>query len=306
MAALLRADEDDDMLITEDELRRALTRCKATTPGDDGVTYQVLRLLLKVPGNPLLQLYNLCFCRGYVPAAWTSSTIVPIPKPGTDKFRPISLTSCFCKVLERVLLTRLMFRLQNKLSPCLYGFLPQRSTQHCLMELYARLSPTSVVAFLDLKSAFDTANREIILDQLVEFGVQGNLLRWIRGYLRNRTSRVLFKGASSTYKELELGTPQGGVLSPFLFNILMHRLLTHLPDIPGTTVFCYANDICVHSTSAADLQRFRPWCDVSFRKSRDRRRLNASCVPRPGYDPLSHPNPESSFAAAPRGCSRSG
>lgn len=256
MAALLRADEDDDVLITEDELRRALTRCKATAPGDDGVTYQVLRLLLKVPGNPLLQLYNLCFSRGYVPAAWTSSTIVPIPKPGTDKFRPISLTSCFCKVLERVLLTRLMFRLQDKLSPCLYGFLPQRSTHHCLIELYARLSPTSVVAFLDLKSAFDIANREVILDQLVEFGVRGNLLRWIRGYLRNRTSRVLFKGASSTYKELELGTPQGGVLSPFLFNILMHRLLTHLPDIPGTTVLCYADDICVHSTSAADLQRF--------------------------------------------------
>ena len=256
MAALLRADEEDDMLITEDELRRALIRCKTTAPGDDGITYQVLRLLLKVPGNPLLQLYNLCLSRGYVPRAWTSSTIVPIPKPGTDKFRPISLTSCFCKALERIILTRLMFRLQGRLSPRLYGFLPQRSTHHCLMELYTCLSPNSVVAFLDLKSAFDIANREIILDQLVEFGVQGNLLRWIRGYLRNRTSRVLFKGASSTYRDLELGTPQGGVLSPFLFNVLMHRLLTLLPDIPGTTVLCYADDICVHSTSAPDLQRF--------------------------------------------------
>ena len=214
------------------------------------------QLLLKVPRSPLLQLCKLYFCRGYVPRAWTSSTIVPIPKPGTDKFRPISLTSCFCKVLEHVLLTRFMFRLQDKLSPYLYGFLPQRSTHHCLMELYARLSHTSVLAFLDLKSAFDVANGEVFLDQLVEFGVQGNLLRCIHGYLRNRTSRVLFKGASSTYKELELGTPQGGVLSPFLFNILMHCLLTLPPDIPGTTVLCYADDICVHSTFAADLQRF--------------------------------------------------
>jgi len=256
MAALLRTDEDDNVLITEDELRRALTRGKATAPGEDGITYQVLRLLLKVPGNPLLQLYNLCFSEGYVPRAWTSSIIVPIPKPGTDKFRPISLTSCFCKVLERILLTRLMFRLEEKLSPRLYGFLPQRSTHHCLMELYTRLSPTSVVAFLDLKSAFDIANREIILDQLVEFGVKGNLLRWIREYLRNRTSRVLFKGAYSSSKEFELGTPQGGVLSPFLFNVLMHRLLTLLPDVPGTTVSCYADDICVHSNSPADLQHF--------------------------------------------------
>ncbi|XP_042889847.1 uncharacterized protein LOC122264841 [Penaeus japonicus] len=124
------------------------------------------------------------------------------------------------------------------------------------MDLYARLSPTSVVAFLDFKSAFDIANREVILDQLVDFGVQGNLLQWIRGYLSNRTSRVIFKGACSEYKEFELGTPQGGVLSPFLFNVLMHRLLTLLLETLGTTVTCYADDICVHSTSAADLQCF--------------------------------------------------
>lgn len=255
-AALLSTDEEDDVAITEDELRRALARGKATSPGDDGITYAVLRALRDVPGNPLLQLYNLCFRLGYVPQAWTHSTIVPIPKPGTDKFRPISLTSCFCKVLERILLSRLMFRLQDKLSPRLYGFLPQRGTHHCLMELYTRLSPASVVAFIDLKSAFDIANKDIILDQLVDFGVKGNLLRWIRDYLRNRTSRVLFKGALSTTKDLELGTPQGGVLSPFLFNILMHRLLSLLPDVTDTAITCYADDICIHSNSPDNLQRF--------------------------------------------------
>lgn len=114
--------------------------------------------LLKYPGNPLLQLYNLCFHRGYVPRAWTTSTVVPIPKPGTDRFRSISLPSCFCKVLERMLLTRLMFQLQDKLSPFLYSFLPQKSTHHCLTDLYSRLSYASVVAVLDLKSAFDIAN----------------------------------------------------------------------------------------------------------------------------------------------------
>ena len=64
MTALLRVDEDDNLLITEDKLRRALARGKATGPGDDGVTYQVLCFLFKVSGNPLLRLYNLCFSRG--------------------------------------------------------------------------------------------------------------------------------------------------------------------------------------------------------------------------------------------------
>lgn len=60
MAALLRTDEDD-VDITEDELCRAVAKSKTSAPGDDGITYQVLRLLLKYPGNHLLKLYNLCF-----------------------------------------------------------------------------------------------------------------------------------------------------------------------------------------------------------------------------------------------------
>ena len=254
MSALLEEDDEDATPITVDELRRALARGKATAPGEDGVTYSVLRLLHQVPGNPLLRLYNLCYSLGKVPAAWTHSLIIPIPKPATDKFRPVSLTSCFSKVMERILLTRLLFRLGPVLSPRLFGFLPQRSTHHCLLDLYARLSPGSVVAFIDLKSAFDVANRDVILDQLVDFGLRGSLLRWIRGYLRNRTSRVLYKGACSDTRGFELGTPQGGILSPFLFNILMHRVLSQLPDVPGTTITCYADDICVHSTSPYSLQ----------------------------------------------------
>lgn len=137
-----------------------------SAPGEDGITYSVLRILQKVPDNPLLKLFNRCFKKECVPEAWTTSIIVPIPKPASDKFRPISLTSCFDKVLKRIFLNRLMFRLQPKLSPRLYGFLPDRGTHHCLLELYTRLSPTSVVAFIDLKSVFDVVNRDIILDQL--------------------------------------------------------------------------------------------------------------------------------------------
>ncbi|XP_068210351.1 uncharacterized protein [Palaemon carinicauda] len=123
VAALLESDEEDKELITEDELRHAVMGNKNSAPGDDGLTYQVLRLLQKVPGNPLLQLYNLCYQHGY------------------------------------------------------------RSTHHCLAELYSLLPSNSVIAFLDLKSAFDIANRDMILDQFVEFGVRGNLLKGINGYL---------------------------------------------------------------------------------------------------------------------------
>ena len=68
-SALLDRDEEDDVAITNNELQRALARGKAISPGDDGITYAVLRALLTVPGNPLPRLYNLCFRLGYVPRA---------------------------------------------------------------------------------------------------------------------------------------------------------------------------------------------------------------------------------------------
>lgn len=124
-------DPSDFAEITEWELRNALVKGKATAPGEDGITYSVLRLIAQVPGNPLLHLYRLSLSQGILPSSWTKSLIIPIPKSNTDKYRPISLTSCLCKVLERIILNRLMYRIHAKLSPRLYGFLPGRSSQHC-------------------------------------------------------------------------------------------------------------------------------------------------------------------------------
>lgn len=69
MATLLQTDEEGAIFITENELRHALLKGEATSPGGDGITYPVLRLFQKVPGNPLLRLYNLCLGKGYVPQA---------------------------------------------------------------------------------------------------------------------------------------------------------------------------------------------------------------------------------------------
>lgn len=99
------------------------------------------------------------------------------------------------------------------------------------MELYTRLFPSSVVACIDLKRAFDVANRDVILYQIVDFGIKGRPLKWLRGYLSNSTSWVLYKGDCTTTKGFDLETLQGGVLGPFLFNILMYRLSSCLTSL---------------------------------------------------------------------------
>ncbi|MPC58629.1 Retrovirus-related Pol polyprotein from type-1 retrotransposable element R2 [Portunus trituberculatus] len=212
MAALLEDEEEDAIPITEEELRCPLARGKATAPGDDGITYSVLRLLQRVPGNPLLCLYNLFFSQCCAPPTWTCSSIVPIPMPGTHKFRHVSLTSCFSKIMERILLFRLLYKLESELSPCLFGFLPRRGTQRCCTELYSHLSSSSVVAFIDLNIAFDVANRDIILDQLLVFGIKEHLLKTVNSALHDMN--IIIPEGEEKEEEEDSGPPPWMLLAP--------------------------------------------------------------------------------------------
>ena len=102
--------------------------------------------------------------------------------------------------------------------------------------------------FVDLKGAFDKANKDVILESLVSKGIKGKLLTWIADYLSNREASVWFQGHESEQKEFELGTPQGGVLSPMLFNILMDNIASY-KFYGNSQVIIYADDILIQCKS---------------------------------------------------------
>ena len=117
--------------ITQMEIHLALSHGKSTAPGEGGITYEVIRYLnsnICNGINPILLLFTAIYREGVLPWQWKHSLIIPVPKGETGKFRPISLTSCLCKVFERVILNRLRFSLHGKLSNYLYGFIRGRST----------------------------------------------------------------------------------------------------------------------------------------------------------------------------------
>ena len=233
--------------ITHDELLCAVKRGKSTAPGRDGLTYDIINALIaERTVNPVLDLFNLSFATGQLPPAWKSALVVPIPK-GDGNFRPISLTSCLCKVMERIMLNRLLYKVGAGLSGNMHGFLSGHSTSYCFVTSLSNKDATCR-AFIDLKGAFDRANKDVIMEELVLKGVKGNLLRWIGDYLYGRTAQVWYQGAVSSEEPLELGTPQGGVLSPMLFNILMDRI-ARWPFPPGSQVVLYADDILIQCPS---------------------------------------------------------
>ena len=232
------------------ELQKAL-RTTNSSPGSDSITHLMISKAGPSGHRLLLDLINKSYSEGRLPPPWKAADVIPIPKPKqVDSFRPISLISCLSKLAERMVLNRLRWKV-GPFNPAIFGFNPGTSTAHALttflhLATHLPASP-AFAAFIDLEKAFELANAEVIGAILARKKVKGLLLKWTLHFLSDRNIRVRYQGAFSSYGHLDNGTPQGSVLSPFLFNLLMDSLLSlDLP--PQVRIISYADDIALIST----------------------------------------------------------
>lgn len=82
-----------------------------------------------------------------------------------------------------------------------------------------------VAVFLDFKRAFETIDRKILLAKLFKYGIRGNELNWFVNYLENRTQSTKFNEATSEWREINIGVPQGSKLAATLFSLHMMTAL---------------------------------------------------------------------------------
>ena len=169
-------------------------------------------------------------------------------------------------MLERILLARLQYKI-GKFSTGVNGYIRHRSTANCLANYVANSSAKTAV-FVDIEKAFDRAQPLVILEELSKLGIKGRLLGWIQCYLIDRRARVMFQGRVSQYYTLENGTPQGGVISPTLFNVLMNTLAT-LPYPDETQYLSYADDIVLQTAGKDSVARMQVSLDMMTAKCED-------------------------------------
>ncbi|GBN22691.1 hypothetical protein AVEN_68030-1 [Araneus ventricosus] len=117
------------------ELEKALSQTRVTSPGPNGITYNMLRHLDANSLLHLLRLFNRIWSEQSFPAQWYEAVVVPILKPGKIptnplNYRPIALTSCLCKTFERMVNARLLYELEKRLYFAFPGWFPPWTVSH--------------------------------------------------------------------------------------------------------------------------------------------------------------------------------
>ena len=238
------------------EMDNALKRCKNTAPGPDGVHYLMLKHLSPRMKQYLLEIFNKCWTEGVLPERWSEATILPFPKPNKPpsqptSYRPIALTSCVCKLFEKMVNARLHYALESRqvLHSAQNGFRRMRGTEDALVWLestilsaFARKKHV-VGIFFDVEKAYDTTWRFGILRKLHRSGIRGHIAVFVKNFLSKRVFRVKVNSTLSQMKTQEQGVPQGSVLSCLLFLVAINDIVDSIPPMVKPSL--YVDDLAI-------------------------------------------------------------
>ena len=237
---------------------RTLQKLKTnSSSGPDGLPPILFKKLAPELALPLSLLFQSSMSVGQLPCEWKTATVSPIYKSGlacdVNNYRPISLTCIACKIMERMIVQRILvyLRSNNIISRQQHGFLARRSTTSNLLDslndwtLAINNKHSVTVAYVDYSKAFDVVCHNKLLYKLEHYGISGDLLSWISGFVSGRTQRTKVGLAFSDQIFLTSGVVQGSCIGPLLFVLYINDVV----DVIGGKCRCnlYADDLKIYS-----------------------------------------------------------
>ena len=184
------------------------------SPGVDGIRPKLLMETVEQISIPLARVFNLSLKEGVVPFEWKEANIIPLFKKGSrnksENYRPVSLTSVICKLLERLIKDHMVdFLVKHKLlNSSQHGFLKARScltNMLCFLEEITKWIDVGLpvdIIYLDFQKAFDKVPHQRLLLKLKAHGIGDSITDWIEQWLTDRRQRVVVDGEVSNWKSV--------------------------------------------------------------------------------------------------------
>ena len=253
------------------------------SPGPDGICPALLQKGIELLRPILCKIFRACIALKYIPESWRQVRVTFIPKPGKDDYteakayRPISLSSFLLKTLERLVDRYLRdgIMVASPLHRKQHAYQTGKSTETALHNVVLRIERAlenkdlALGAFIDIEGAFDQTSFEAIYSAGLRRGVNRTVLEWIDSLLRGRTVTSTLMREKVVIK-VGKGCPQGGVLSPLLWNWVVDGLVEEL-NRSGYPTEGYADDIAIiitgkDGTTVSELMQtaldtILTWCD---------------------------------------------
>ena len=168
--------------------------------------------------------------------------------------QPVKLLPTISKVFERIIYSQLYtyFNENNLLTEQQYGFRAQHSTELASVKLVDNIIKkmddahgvnTPVAIYCDLSKAFDCLNFDIFLPKMEYYGDPGTPLALIESYLTNRYQYVHFESCKSDLLEIKTRIPQGSILGPLFFSILINDIVNSSSKL---SFLMYADDTTIY------------------------------------------------------------
>lgn len=214
-------------------------KCK-NSEGFDRIPQRILLDGAEILLGPLTTLFSKIYHQKCIPDQWLVAKTIPVfknkgEKKDVESYRPIANLCSASKIFEKLILKRIM-EIQEENNCDItgsnqHGFKRNKSTSTLSLELQSIIARALdednfvLVASLDLSSAFDIVNVNLLIKRLKIIGLPSDVIDLIKVWLNNRSYYVSVDGENSVMYDLLLGTVQGSILGPILYAIFVSPLL---------------------------------------------------------------------------------
>ena len=222
--------------VSENQVIKAVRSIKTNACGIDDISAFFLKLGIEYSVYAFTNIINTSIIYKKFPTRWKYALVKPLPKNnnpiGAADYRPISLLPSFSKVVEKIIAKQMIEYLKetNYFDNLQSAYKQSHSTITALLnvtdDIYECLENSELVflVLLDYSKAFDCANHRLILAKLKAAGFRDESLEWVFSYLNNRRQKVITSQGESSWNGVFNGVPQGSVLGPLLFTVLVSDL----------------------------------------------------------------------------------